>query len=119
MTLLKCHEDLKHHHQNEKTVLQELEVSSREMKSLGMPVICMRVYILASEESCVQIAIGVYFLFRLVYFRFEVEIMLIDDVTIEWSRCNLYIYPGSPKANKELVFSIIDAKDSVLLMGKV
>lgn len=25
MTLLKCHEDLRHHHQNEKTVLTELQ----------------------------------------------------------------------------------------------
>jgi len=32
MTLLKCHEDLKHHHQNEKTVLQELEEKKEQLK---------------------------------------------------------------------------------------
>ena len=36
MTLLKCHEDLKHHHQNEKTVLQELEEKQGDEKSLGL-----------------------------------------------------------------------------------
>lgn len=61
----------------------------------------MHISLIRLEMSRVPIAIGVYFVFRLVYFRFEVEIMLIDYVTIEWSRCNLYIYPGSPKANKE------------------